>query len=39
MSIFALLAWIDCEFIIKNIKNVSKFAEYFKMRIQKNQLK
>ena len=32
MSIFALLAWTDCsrEFIIKNIKNASKFAEYFK---------
>jgi hypothetical protein len=32
VPIVALLAWIDCssEFIIKNIKNTSKFVEYFK---------
>ena len=32
MSIFILLTWIDCtsEFMIKNIKNASKFVEYFK---------
>ena len=33
--IYALLTWIDCshEFIIKKIKNTSKFAKYLKMCI------
>ena len=34
--IFALLAWTNygSEFIIKNIKNASKFAKYVKMHLK-----
>ena len=41
MSIFALLAWTNynSEFIIKNIKNALKFAEYLKIHFRMSILK